>query len=431
MTRTTMPVPERTLRPAPAGPLEESPDRRAWRLAVARARHAWQPVAVRLLDVRPREVARLLLLVVAVAVIAFLVRITWPALLPFVFGAALAYVLLPLVDLLDVALPRPLAALVALVAALLLLSAAVGLIVPLLAGQLLRLNLLVPSGDDVRSSATAAADAFRTLPEPVQEVIREAVRQAVLRAKENVDVALRGLAILALTGAASVGGVLGFLLGFVLVPAWLVALLSTHRTGLRTVNRLLPAGLRNDFWAVLRIADRAFGAFLRGLVITGLAAGLLTYAALEGLARLGAPVPDERVVVALIAGLVQFIPTFGVLLALPVALLVGLTVSPQAGLTSVAVLLVVQQVVNTLVLPHVERRVADLPPTVLVLVIVALSQLGLIWVLLATPVAAVAYDLFRYVYGRFAEPPRPAGLLPGEALRGGARRRPRDEAGVV
>ena len=89
------------------------------------------------------------------------------------------------------------------------------------------------------------------------------------------------------------------------------------------------------------------------------------------------------------------------------------------------------QVVNTLVLPHVERRVADLPPTVLVLVIVALSQLGLIWVLLATPVAAVAYDLFRYVYGRFAEPPRPAGLLPGEALRGGARRRPRDEAGVV
>jgi predicted PurR-regulated permease PerM len=425
-----MPAPERTVRPALAVPQDENPDRLAWRLAVGRARHAWQPVAVRLLDVRPREVARLLLLVVAAAVTALLVRITWPALLPFVFGAALAYVLLPLVDLLDVALPRPLAALLALVAAVLLLSAAVGLIVPLLAGQLLHLYLLVPNGDDVRSIATAAADAFRTLPEPVQEVIREAVRQAVLKARENVDVALRGLAILALTGAASVGGVLGFLLGFVLVPAWLVALLSTHRTGLRTVNRLLPAGLRNDFWAVLRIADRAFGAFLRGLVITGLAAGLLTYGALEALARLGAPVPDERVVVALIAGLVQFIPTFGVLLALPVALLVGLTVSPQAGLTSVVVLLVVQQVVNTLVLPRIERRVADLPPTVLVLVIVALSQLGLIWVLLATPVAAVAYDLFRYVYGRFAEPPRPAGLLPGESVRGAARRTTWDESGV-
>ena len=127
-------------------------------------------------------------------------------------------------------------------------------------------------------------------------------------------------------------------------------------------------------------------------------------------------------VVALIAGLVQFIPTFGVLLALPVALLVGLTASPQAGVTCVVVLLVVQQAVNTLVLPHVERRVVDLPPTVLVLVIVALSQLGLVWVLLATPVAATAYDLFRYVYGRFAEPPRPSGALPGEPVRGAARR---------
>ncbi len=45
-----------------------------------------------------------------------------------------------------------------------------------------------------------------------------------------------------------------------------------------------------------------------------------------------------------------------------------------------------------------------------------LSEFGLIWVILAPPVAAVARDLFVYAYGRFNEPPRPAGVLPGEPL---------------
>jgi predicted PurR-regulated permease PerM len=377
---------------------------------------------VRVLEVTPRELLRLLLLVGAVWVVAWLVRSTWPALLPFLIGAAVAYVLLPLVDALGLALPRPLAAVVALLAALLLLATFVGLLAPAVAGQLLRLYLLLPTGDQVRDLATAAAGIFGALPEPVQDVAREAVRQGVMRAKENMDVALRGLVLLVLTGATGVTGALSFLLGFVLVPAWLVALLSAHRHGLRTLDRLLPPWLRPDFWALVRIVDRAFGAFLRGLVVTGLAAGLLTYGGLELLARLGAEVPDERVVIALIAGLVQFIPTFGVLLALPFVLLVGLTTSATAALTVAVLLLVVQQAVNSLVLPHVERRVVDLPPTILVLAIVALSRLGPVWVLLATPLTAAGYDVFRYVYGRVSDPPRPAGVLPGDR-----RPRPRPE----
>jgi hypothetical protein len=45
-----------------------------------------------------------------------------------------------------------------------------------------------------------------------------------------------------------------------------------------------------------------------------------------------------------------------------------------------------------------------------------LGQFGLIWVILSGPIAAVIRDLFLYIYGRFDDPPRPAGVLPGEPL---------------
>jgi hypothetical protein len=47
---------------------------------------------------------------------------------------------------------------------------------------------------------------------------------------------------------------------------------------------------------------------------------------------------------------------------------------------------------------------------------IALSQLGLIWILLAAPLAAVTRDVFRYVYGRLQDPPLPAGVLPDTLL---------------
>jgi hypothetical protein len=42
----------------------------------------------------------------------------------------------------------------------------------------------------------------------------------------------------------------------------------------------------------------------------------------------------------------------------------------------------------------------------LIVVIVALSELGLLWVFLAAPVAGIVYDLLRYAFGRLSEPPR-------------------------
>ena len=78
--------------------------------------------------------------------------------------------------------------------------------------------------------------------------------------------------------------------------------------------------------------------------------------------------------------------------------------------------ILVQWLVATIVAPRVERSVIDLHPALLVVVIVAISEFGFWWVLLAAPLTAVVRDLFLYMFGRFRNPPRPAGLLPGEPL---------------
>jgi hypothetical protein len=39
---------------------------------------------------------------------------------------------------------------------------------------------------------------------------------------------------------------------------------------------------------------------------------------------------------------------------------------------------------------------------------------GFVYALLSVPIIVLSRDVFRYVYGRLSDPPRPAGLLPDD-----------------
>jgi predicted PurR-regulated permease PerM len=94
----------------------------------------------------------------------------------------------------------------------------------------------------------------------------------------------------------------------------------------------------------------------------------------------------------------------------------GFSRSPQAGLTVIAVYIGLHHLINRLAGSRIENRMLQIHPAILLIAIVALSQLGFIWVLLAAPVLAILVNLFRYVYGRLSDPPLPAGVLPGQPV---------------
>jgi hypothetical protein len=88
--------------------------------------------------------------------------------------------------------------------------------------------------------------------------------------------------------------------------------------------------------------------------------------------------------------------------------------SPLIGLIAIGLYLLIHRLAVTFVGSRSRRRVEELHPAVLIVGAVALSELGLLWVLLSVPLLVTARDLLIYTHSRLADPARPAGLLPGE-----------------
>jgi predicted PurR-regulated permease PerM len=385
-------------------------------LAVERAERAWRRLGQRLRTITPSAIARAGLVVLAATLIVQLVAGAWADLLPFQLGLALAYVTLPVVDWLARWMPRSIAAIVLVILELAALIGGVALLIPPIVEELTHLVLGLPNAAELQDRLGDLRTQAQVLPAPTREFLENGVDQAAEAVRSNLLLLVQGAIAVLVAGALGVLNTLGFVLAFLGIPTWLVAVLSDHRAGMRAVNRVLPGWMQPDFWAVLRILDRAFSTYIRGQLFLALCVGCLTFAGLWLLEELGIVSVPYRLVLALIAGVTQLIPTLGPILGTLPALVVGLANSGEAAVAMLVLYIAVQQIQGALIAPHVQRRSVDLHPAVVVVILVVLSPFGFVWVLLAAPLAVVARDLFRYAYGRFEDPPRPAGLLPGQPL---------------
>ncbi len=378
------------------------------------AQRAWKRLGMSLFSVTPKGLARGILILGALAVLAWLSEASWPALLPFIVGGVLAYIVSPLVDFFDRLMPRYLAALLGILLVLGGIGALLWAIIPPLVSQTVALVQHIPPDSTLRDLSNLLIVRLQFLPPNLRSLVAEAIHNNTTQMQESLRAFIPALfstsAILQLMNA------IGFILGLVVLPTWLLTVLKDQPRARRTLLNVLPAGIRADFWAVLRILDRAFGTFFRGQVLVGLATGLATYLGLRVLIRLGAPDSPYMVTLAVMAGLLQLIPEIGPLVNILLTAFIAYRVSGMLALYVLGLYLGIQFLIGKLVKDRIEQRIIDVNPALLVLIIVALSQLGFFWLFLAAPVAGVTRDLFRYFYGRLSEPPRPAGLLPGEPL---------------
>jgi predicted PurR-regulated permease PerM len=139
--------------------------------------------------------------------------------------------------------------------------------------------------------------------------------------------------------------------------------------------------------------------WLVGRVISMTAVAILTGIAL---AVLGVPM---LFLLALLAGLFDFIPNIGPFIAAVPAVLVALTISPQLALYVIAVYAIVQLIENYLLSPIIERRAVKLPPAFVIVVQLMMGVLfGLIGLFVATPIAVVIVVFVRMFRGGSAPP---------------------------
>jgi len=101
----------------------------------------------------------------------------------------------------------------------------------------------------------------------------------------------------------------------------------------------------------------------------------------------------------LVAGLAEFVPYLGILVAGIPAIILGFGQGVETGIWTLVVLVAVQQIQGNLVMPLLQNRMVDLPPALTIFGIIAAGILfGVAGVLLATPLTIVVLVLVRRWY---------------------------------
>lgn len=163
------------------------------------------------------------------------------------------------------------------------------------------------------------------------------------------------------------------------------------------VIQLFPQSKRALMIDAMIDSERALRLWLKGQLIAMLIVGLLTG---MGLWLLGM---RSALVLGLLAGLLEFIPFAGPILAAVPAVLLALAVSPDLALWVVLIYVAVQQIEGAVVQPLVQQYAVDLPGVVLLFALIAFGTLfGAIGFVLAAPLAVVTYVLVKRLYVREA-----------------------------
>ncbi len=156
---------------------------------------------------------------------------------------------------------------------------------------------------------------------------------------------------------------------------------------------LVPPERRTRVGEILHELYITLGRWVTGRTISAAIIGVLT-----GLGEwaIGVPLPFA---LAVLAGLLTYIPNIGPILTLVPASLLGLTQGWTVALGAVGVYLGVQFVESYLLTPLVERWAVRIPPALLLVVQALFGVLmGLLGVALAAPITAVLMVLTRRLY---------------------------------
>jgi predicted PurR-regulated permease PerM len=392
----------------------------------ARAAREWAELRARIATTTPRDVARIALVVSVAGGLTWLAAASWPALLPFAIGGVVAYALLPVVDVLDHFMPRVLAAFLSVGAVIVALGAIVLLVVPPILVELVRTGVDVPTAPEIDAAVNRFAASLGT-PEGAGQPVVALLAAIAATAKDVLANAQGHVNDIVRAVVSGLLGAVGALIGLIVLPAWMLTVMTNVRRARAAVDQRMAPWIRKDAWAAIAIADRATGAYLRGYVTVALLVGLLTWVGLRASPRLGGPEFREPVALAVLAGVTQLVPVIGALLGLLPGLLLLPVVPDRAGLYVLAYL-AARFIGSTILGARLKERRLAVHPAIMVPGIVAIGQFGLIPLLLSAPLVAIVHDLVRYAHGRFSEPPEPAGVLPGTAeaqpASSGAFRRP-------
>jgi predicted PurR-regulated permease PerM len=159
------------------------------------------------------------------------------------------------------------------------------------------------------------------------------------------------------------------------------------------IVKLVPKEGRPKADEVLTTAGDSLKKWLKGQIFAMFVVFIFTAI---GLLIIGVPV---WLVLALIAGLLNFIPNFGPLIAMIPAVLIGLMQSPLTAALVAGLYILVQMVESNFITPMVQKKLLDIPPALIIMAQLFIGPLTGGWgLVLATPILVFLIVLVQQLY---------------------------------
>jgi len=347
----------------------------------------------------PAQRYRLLLVLAMAFLLIRLIVAAWAALVPFFLGLLLAYLLLPVVNVMDRNAPRllrlrgvsrPLAIIIVYVVGIALTAGVLSYFIPAVSDQADILISVLP-GYVERVQGLLTYD-FGELLEGIPPEIQEAINTNLQRALGTVwDGLQKGLQVTVRTVSQTVS----FIIGMIIVPFWLFYVLNDEARGRRAFYSAVPEVARGDVRCILGIIDGLLSSYLRGQIILCVLVGVM---ATIVLAVFGI---DLALLLGTFAGIFELVPILGPYLGAVPAVLIALLRRPILALWVALCFFAIQQIENLFLVPRIAGNAVRFHPAVVMVLVVVGAEVAGVWgMLLGVPLAAMVRDVFRYLYLR-------------------------------
>lgn len=334
------------------------------------------------------KVVKILIVTVCLLFLFWLASSMMPVLQPFALGIVIAYVLNPLINILEKKMSRSIAVLIILLFVLGILGLILFLIVPKLLESLEKFKLPATI-TDIRNNLTNAIYPYVKQFGLDRADLRGIWEKQLIPGIENL---LRGLSL----GLTNIGWIIldifQRILYFLILPFFIYYILVDWNKILKFIHDLFPINKQARFEYYFNKVDRTFNSYIRGLIII---AALNTFDVTVLLFIFGF---DYPILVGLISGLFTFIPQFGVMISLVVnSIVCFMGVSPGFYVpVTISVLLGHNILETALITPKLVGKKINVHPALLIISIFIFAYLfGFVGLFVAAPVTAIIVSIIK------------------------------------
>jgi len=158
----------------------------------------------------------------------------------------------------------------------------------------------------------------------------------------------------------------------------------------KEITAFFPKASKEKILAIISSIENTLGAWFRGQIVLLLTIGFTTWVALT---LLGIPF---ALPLAIVAGILEIVPTIGPIIAAIPAVIVALSISPILAVVTIAVYSAIQMLENNILVPKIMERAVGLNPIVIIVgVMMGAKLMGVLGAFLSVPIIATVVILLK------------------------------------